>query len=337
MENQNISEERLNLFIDEQLDAEDMDAIHKAVLEDASLRERVCQLKAVRELVGYAYSEVPPSRYESEQSKLSRPGFYRAIAASILVFIGVLLGWTTYGYTPNAVKAVSAENAFQYVANRVTVDHQQRKIVLHIDSGDIKVVNAALDEADQLLATYRRANTQMKLDVVTNKGGINILREDFSPYMARIQKLIEEDDDPDDFAVSDRETVDSVYLEPRPVAFDTPPRLSRCSTVQAPSDENAISFTCDLLDVDLAVGDGSKELLEVSANLCPPSKRRERPVVHDVVRPILIEGIQVLSVECFEERAHQFDWLGLGERRIARGRHGEPYLRRVAYHVSRLS
>jgi len=194
MVDHNISEERLNLFIDEQLDSDEMDAIHKAVLEDATLRERVCQLKAVRELVGYAYSEVPPSRYENEKNKRIQPGFYRAIAASMLVFIGVLLGWSTYGYTPKAVKAISAENAFQYVANHVTVDDRQRKIVLHIDSGDIKVVNAALHEADQLLATYRKANTPMKLDVVTNKGGINILRDDVSPYLARIQKLIEDDD-----------------------------------------------------------------------------------------------------------------------------------------------
>ena len=193
MANQNISEERLNLFIDEQLDSEEMDAIHKAVLEDASLRERVCQLKAVRELVGYAYSEVPASRYTQQQNKPKRPVYYRAIAASVLVFIGVLLGWSTYHYTPNAVKAISAENAFQYVANHVVVDHQQRKIVLHIDSGDIKVVNAALDEADQLLATYRKANTPMKLDVVANKGGINILRDDISPYQERIQKLIEDE------------------------------------------------------------------------------------------------------------------------------------------------
>ena len=193
MGKQNISEEKLNLFIDEQLDSEEMDAIHKAVLEDASLRERVCQLKAVRELVGYAYSEVPASRYAQQQTRSKPSVYYRAIAASVLVFVGVLLGWSTYHYTPNAVKAISAENAFQYVANHVAVDHQQRKIVLHIDSGDIKVVNAALDEADQLLATYRKANTPMKLDVVANKDGINMLRDDISPYLDRIQKLIEDE------------------------------------------------------------------------------------------------------------------------------------------------
>ena len=190
MVDQNISEERLHLFIDEQLDSEEMDAIHRAILEDATLRERVCQMKAVRELVGYAYSEVPASRYEQQQSERKQPAYYRAIAATVLVFVGVLLGWSTYHYTPNAMKAISAENAFQYVANHVTVDHGQRKIVMHIDSGDLNVVNAALNEADHLLATYRKANTPMKLDIITNKGGINILRPDVSPYLDRIQKLI---------------------------------------------------------------------------------------------------------------------------------------------------
>ena len=194
MANQNISEERLNLFIDEQLDSEEMDAIHKAVLEDASLRERVCQLKAVRELVGYAYTDVPASKYIQQQDERKKPVYHRAIAASVLVFVGVLLGWSTYHYTPHAVKAISAENAFQYVANHVSVDHGQRKIVMHIDSGDLKVVNAALNEADHLLATYRKANTPMKLDIITNKSGIDILRPGVSPYLDRIQKLIGDDD-----------------------------------------------------------------------------------------------------------------------------------------------
>jgi intracellular sulfur oxidation DsrE/DsrF family protein len=188
-----ITEDRLNLFIDGQLDIDEMNAIREALLEDKSLRERVCQLKAVRELVGYAYSEVPPSRYESAAQKKSVSNYARAIAASVTLVIGVVLGWSTYEYSPNAISAVSAENTFQYVSNQVAVDHAQRKIILHIDSGDLQVVNAALNEADHLLATYRKANTPMKLDVITNKSGINMLRPDVSPYVKRIQKMIDED------------------------------------------------------------------------------------------------------------------------------------------------
>jgi len=120
--------------------------------------------------------------------------FGRAIAASVTLVIGVFLGWETYHYSPQSIDEVSAENTFQYVANHVAVDHGNRKIILHIDSGDLQVVNAALNEVDHLLATYKKANVPMKLDVITNKGGINMLRPGVSPYVERIQKMIEDDD-----------------------------------------------------------------------------------------------------------------------------------------------
>ena len=189
-----LSDDQLNLFIDEELDTDELNEIRQAVLEDKDLRERVCQLKAVRELIGYAYSDVPGPDYENQQVKRSYSMFGRAIAASVTLVIGVFLGWETYHYSPQSVDEVSAENTFQYVANHVAVDHGNRKIILHIDSGDLQVVNAALNEADHLLATYKKANVPMKLDVITNKGGINMLRPGVSPYVERIQKLIEDGD-----------------------------------------------------------------------------------------------------------------------------------------------
>ena len=190
-----ITEDKLNLFIDEQLDSDEMNFIHEAMLDDKKLRERVCQLKAVRELIGYAYSEVPPSRHENPVQIRSGAYAGRAVAASVLLVVGVVLGWSTYQYSPNAIQAISAENTFQYVANHVKADHGKRKIILHIDSSDLQVVNAALNEADQLLATYRRANTPMELDIITNKAGINILRPGMSPYISRIKELVDSNDD----------------------------------------------------------------------------------------------------------------------------------------------
>ena len=190
-----ITEDKLNLFIDEELDSDEMNFIREAILDDKELRERVCQLKAVRELIGYAYSEVPPSRHESPGQIRSGAYAGRAVAASVLLVVGVVLGWSTYQYSPNAIQAISAENTFQYVANHVKADHGKRKIILHIDSSDLQVVNAALNEADQLLATYRKSNTPMELDIITNKAGINILRPGMSPYISRIKELIDSNDD----------------------------------------------------------------------------------------------------------------------------------------------
>ncbi len=194
MTSKDITEDKLNLFIDKELDVDEMNDIHQALLDDKMLRERVCQLKAVRELVGYAYTDVPGAPSEMAGKQHSGSFFGRAIAASITLVVGVLLGWSTYEYSPNGVNAISAENTFQFVANHVTVDHGQRKIILHIDSSDLQVVNAALNEADNLLATYRQANTPIKLDIITNKAGIDVLRPGVSPYLARVQKLINDED-----------------------------------------------------------------------------------------------------------------------------------------------
>jgi len=188
-----ITEDRLNLFIDEQLDTDEMNEIREALLEDKQLREQVCQLKAVRELVGYAYSEVPASHQEIKDKKRPSKFVGRAVAASIMLVAGIVLGWSTYEYSPNFAPAISAENTFQYVANHVTTDDRQRKIILHIDSSDLTVVDAALNEADYLLATYRKANKPMKLDIITNKTGIDILRPNISPYINRIQQLVDEE------------------------------------------------------------------------------------------------------------------------------------------------
>ena len=87
------TDEKLNLFIDEQLDKAENDLIRNAILDDMELRERVCQLKAVRELVGYAYEHVPEPKAvpveHTDYFKLTLQG----IAAGILIGVGVLCGW----------------------------------------------------------------------------------------------------------------------------------------------------------------------------------------------------------------------------------------------------
>jgi uncharacterized protein len=189
-----LSEDKLNMFIDGQLDTDEMDEIRKILLDDKDLREQVCQLKAVRELVGYAYSDVPEPSGKASQPERPASSARRAFVASALLIVGVIVGWSTYEYSPNAAQAVSADNAFQYVANHVQVEHGKRKVILHIDSSDLQVVNAALNEADELLATYHRTKTPFELDIVTNKTGINILRPGISPYIDRIRALIDDDD-----------------------------------------------------------------------------------------------------------------------------------------------
>ena len=193
MSDQMYTDEKLNLFIDDQLDTDEKDAIRHAMLEDADLRERVCQLRAVRELVGYAYENVPPA--ESDNNGINVPGAYfrKGIAASLLVAIGMFTGWFVNDVA-RSTQIASAEEVFQYYKSAAPVERAERKIILHVTTGDIYAVNSALDEAEQLLASYRDAGTPMKLDIVTYRDGINMLRVGVSPYVKRIEEILGSND-----------------------------------------------------------------------------------------------------------------------------------------------
>ncbi len=191
MNDKTYTDEKLNLFIDEQLDTDENDEIRHSILEDASLRERVCQLKAVRELVGYAYETVSEPEFESDVSNTAaRHYIWKGIAASLLLAIGMFAGWVVND-TAHSSQIASAADVFQYYKNSESADREERKIILHVTTGDIYAVKGALDEAEQLLASYREAGTPMKLDIVTYKQGINMLRVGVSPYIDRIEDIVE--------------------------------------------------------------------------------------------------------------------------------------------------
>lgn len=194
MNDNNYTDEQLNLFIDNQLDMADKDAIRHAILEDATLRERVCQLKAVRELVGYAYEHVPePASGKAGGNDVRNNYLWKGIAAGLLLALGMFAGWFVND-TARSMQIASAADVFQYYKNSTPVDRTERKIILHVTTGEISAVKGALDEAEQLLASYRDAGTPMKLDIVTYKEGINMLRVGVSPYVSRIEEIIENND-----------------------------------------------------------------------------------------------------------------------------------------------
>ena len=194
--NKAVSEETLNLFIDEQLDKAEMDEIRQRLLDDKGLRERVCQLKAVQELIGYAYSDVPRSRVDRRFNRsLLWKRVSSAIAASIILIFGALIGWFGHGSGVQQSGIATSSEIFQYFANNVPTIHNARKIVIHVASGGVLTLKKAMDETEQLIRSYRVAGTPLSIDIVANKAGINLLRKDVSPYSSRIEKIIRENKD----------------------------------------------------------------------------------------------------------------------------------------------
>jgi intracellular sulfur oxidation DsrE/DsrF family protein len=105
----------------------------------------------------------------------------------------VVVGWSTHQFGPDFLNgSPTANNVFSYYTAQQPVKSSERKFILHLSSSDFGAVKAALDEADNLIASYKRTNTPLKIDIITNKHGIDVLRTDVSPYLGRIEKMIQE-------------------------------------------------------------------------------------------------------------------------------------------------
>ena len=96
MSHNRISEERLNAFIDDELDAAEKSEVFEALSGDGSLSQQACELRQLSELVRHAY-EKPPAidTYRGAEPRRGGP-WGRAAAASVVLALGVALGWVAH-------------------------------------------------------------------------------------------------------------------------------------------------------------------------------------------------------------------------------------------------
>ena len=82
-----------------------------------------------------------------------------------------------------------AARSLRQIAQASPAQADGTHVVLHIATDDPARVNAALDDAEDLLKTYSSSHRKVRLEVIANAEGINLLRAGYSPYAARIEAM----------------------------------------------------------------------------------------------------------------------------------------------------
>lgn len=193
-----ISEEHLNAFVDNQLDADEKSRILGAINSDEDLSRRACEVRRLHELVQHAYDYPPRPAREHLATRRVNP-WIQGVAAMLLLALGALIGWVGHGQrAPEAALQTQAmyldeEKAFQTASiAEAPVARNGRKILLHLSSGDPQKIEEALNTAEGLLRTYRAKHLPVEVELVANAGGLNLLRADVSPFADRVRALQEE-------------------------------------------------------------------------------------------------------------------------------------------------
>ena len=170
------SEEQINAFVDDELDREEKSRVFTEASRDAELDQRLCQQRKVKELVKLAYHDTPTPDRKGPKSIRRSSFFGRAIAASILLGLGIATGFLAKaGLDQTSDPALVAAT-------------EPNKYLLHVASGDPVEMAAALERAEFLLASAPEDSVR-QVEIVANEQGLNLLRTDVTQFATEISVL----------------------------------------------------------------------------------------------------------------------------------------------------
>ena len=169
------SEEQLNAFVDDELDPEEKSRVFSEAGDHPELDQRLCQQRKVKELVKHAYHDVPTPR-RAGKAPIGRRGLFgRAIAAAMLLGVGLAAGFL-------------GQFALDRNADQAAVAVMPDKYLLHVASGDPSDMAAALERAESLLQSAPGDGIR-QVEIVANEQGLDLLRSDITKFATEISVL----------------------------------------------------------------------------------------------------------------------------------------------------
>ncbi|HHC71646.1 MAG TPA: hypothetical protein ENK54_02020 [Thiotrichales bacterium] len=160
--------DKLNPFVDGELDRETREEMLRAIGNDPQLGREVGNLRQIKEMVRHAYETPPPARgYRPLQGRSS----LRGLAAAILLTVGALLGWFGHYLQPAGENA-----AMQTLAANEAVAPAADRILLHVDTNDPRRILTALTRVEQMLDTVMEDRQQPRLEIVAHGEGLELMK-----------------------------------------------------------------------------------------------------------------------------------------------------------------
>jgi hypothetical protein len=187
----NVSDEQLNALLDNELDVEEEAHLTEAIAASRVLQQRYEALRDTKSLYMQAYDEVPSPVLLPKKANWAFRFGAMGIAATIMLLVGLYLGWLFEPFVPHGSAVDTTSDRIQSLAELNPSLPQSSTILLHISTADKTRVDHDLKMAETLLTNASKKNNPLKLEIVANVEGLNILRKG-SPYAGKIKSLSEQ-------------------------------------------------------------------------------------------------------------------------------------------------
>lgn len=176
-----ISDEILNAFLDNELEADERAQVLERLERDQELAARYSELCQIKEKMSLAYSEIPQSRIKGKEYLPGlRISYAKAVMIVISLFVlGGLAGWIVHGQ-----KQQLEITNMQSIEKINPMNMSVNKVLFHINSNDKKRIETVLKKAKNFLASNKNA----QIEIVANSSGLSMLR-DGSPFTQEVKSL----------------------------------------------------------------------------------------------------------------------------------------------------
>lgn len=184
-----ISNECLNQFIDGELDALEESRIHELIKLHPALRDRVEELRRIRSLFRLAFQDTADDSTANVRPEHVTSTRMKAAVVAAIMIAGGLLGWFSHARLVLSPGTVDVPHNVFAVQSTQEGTVGATKIVFHISHPGPKSINAALQEAEQLLILHKKNNKPLALEILVNASNLSLVRADSDLYKKRVRSL----------------------------------------------------------------------------------------------------------------------------------------------------
>jgi len=196
MNNREITDHSLHLLVDGQLDSASKKVLKKQIQNSPELQQKLKDITEIKELVSLAYVQEKPKPLNSFGFSLLKPASMVGIAASLIMTIGLALGWMAHQQYENPVYVVAKSEIRQDITRQqipLEINLQNaRKYMLHFDSMNKDRFENALIEASSLLQSYAKSGLPVKVDLLFDQQAVEIFEPRHAAQISQLKALINE-------------------------------------------------------------------------------------------------------------------------------------------------
>jgi intracellular sulfur oxidation DsrE/DsrF family protein len=183
---ENISEEQLNAFVDDELDTEEISGLFDEAEQSSDLDQRICQQRKLKELVKYAYRDIPEPKRLLPVRRMPGSTLGLALVASVLLVLGAVTGLSLHGFLEH-----DPLTGGYALADKQSTAATVENYIVHVASGDPEQMKRALQRV-RLLLSSAEPGSPRQVEVVANEQGLDLLRSDVTRFSNEISYLANE-------------------------------------------------------------------------------------------------------------------------------------------------